>query len=555
MNLTKTRIAWVFACFWASCFTQNYFAAARVESPREANLLNISDPSLPAGGNGAVRILGARSGDKSITLHWEPTRGPGPYRVFRKDGDRFLELPGSPVQSHSFADLDVANGTSYEYRIQWSAKGEALFSNEIIARPEPFAGDDAFLEYVQGTAFDYFWCESSPITGLVRDRSQSSSPCSIAAVGFGLTALGIGIDHAWISREQGMNRALTILRTLYGAPQGDEPTGQSGYKGWFYHFLDVKSGLRFRKSELSSIDTALLLGGVIYVREYFDGASSVEREIRELSDKLLERVDWQWMLNGGKTLTMGWHPETGFIKARWKGYNEASILYLLGIGSDNPTRLDPSAWQEWTRTYSWKKSYGFSFIHFAPLFGHQYSACWIDFRNIADEFTAKQGITYFENSRRATLAQRAYAIENPKRHRGYDSDIWGLTACDGPGIRGALGYAARGAPPAENDDGTIAPTAAGSSTPFTPRESIHALRRMYDGYRTKIWCGYGFRDAFNVELDWWDPDVLGIDQGPLLIMIENYRTDRVWKVTMKSALLRRGLAAAGFHDYKPGPKL
>lgn len=409
--------------------------------------------------------------------------------------------------------------------------------------PRTFATDSDFLEFVQKASFDFFWDEANPTNGLVRDRTQTNSFCSIAAVGFGLTALGIGIDHGWITRAEGYERARRTVRTFWELPQGPEASGVGGHRGWFYHFLDMNTGLRFRQVELSSIDSALLFAGMIYAAEYFNRPE--ENELRELTGKLLARVDWKWMLNGDKTLTMGWHPETGFIEARWRGYNEASILYIIALGVENPA-LDRDSWTEWTRTYDWRTSYGYSFVHFAPLFGHQYSACWIDFRNSADEYMRAKGITYFENSRRATLAQRAYCIANPLRHTGYSSNVWGLTACDGPGVKGTFAYMARGAPPPENDDGTIAPTAAGGSIPFAPRECIAALRHMYDTYREKIWHRYGFRDAFNLRHDWWDPDVLGIDQGPILIMAENHRNGRVWDVMNRSKILQRGLNRAGF---------
>jgi hypothetical protein len=208
--------------------------------------------------------------------------------------------------------------------------------------------------------------------------------------------------------------------------------------------------------------------------------------------------------------------------------------------------LTPKFWKEWTSGYKWKTSYGQSFVHFAPLFGHQYSHCWIDFRGIADDYMRAKGIDYFENSRRATLAQRAYCVANPGRFNGYGELVWGLTACDGPGSEKFRAYSARGAPPAENDDGTIAPTAVGGSLPFAPEICIPTLRHLCDKYRPNIWTRYGFCDAFNLTANWWDPEVLGIDQGPILVMIENYRTRKVWNTFMKAPEVQRGLKAAGF---------
>jgi len=412
--------------------------------------------------------------------------------------------------------------------------------------PEKFTGDAEFLEFLQRKAFDYFWLEANPANGLIRDRTRTNSYCSIAAVGFGLTAICIGVDHGWITRDQGRARVLTTVKTFWGKPQGPDAEGTIGYKGWFYHFLHMDTGRRVWKCELSSVDTALLLAGMIHAREYFDGQHAEEVAIRDLVNRIYARIDWHWMANGADSLAMGWRPESGFIKRRWIGYNEAMILLILGLGApDNP--LPPIFWNEWTSGYEWKTSYGQSFVHFAPLFGHQYSHCWIDFRGITDDYLRTKGIDYFENSRRATLAQRAYCVANPGKFKGYGEGVWGLTACDGPGFGKFQGYSARGAPPPENDDGTIAPAAVGGSLPFAPEICIPTLRHFYDHLRPNIWTPYGFCDAFNLTANWWDPEVLGIDQGPILVMIENYRTGKVWKTFMKAPEIQRGLKAAGFH--------
>jgi hypothetical protein len=306
----------------------------------------------------------------------------------------------------------------------------------------------------------------------------------------------------------------------------------------------MSSATRFKEVELSSIDTALFLAGVLDARAFFDGTDPAESRLRELADKIYARIDFPWMTDGGRTLTMGWFPEKGFLKSRWVGYNEAKLLNLLAMGAP-AAPLPPETWQGWTAGYRWRAYYGESFVPFAPLFGHQYSECWIDFRGLADAFMQSHGIDYFENSRRAVRANRAYCIENPGRHPGYSADVWGLTACDGPGRGRFQGYSARGGPPGENDDGTLAPTAAGGSVVFEPVLAVRCLRRMYDLYRERIWTPYGFCDAFNPDAGWFDPDVLGIDQGPILIMIENHRTGRVWARMKKAPELRRGLAAAG----------
>src|SRR5262249_22089137 len=246
-----------------------------------------------------------------------------------------------------------------------------------------------------------------------------------------------------------------------------------GYKGWFYHFLDPDTGLRAGNSELSSIDTALLVAGVLYAREYFSGTNTNEESLRGLASAIYDRVDWRWMANGGVSLTLGWRPENGFL-GQWIGYNEAMILYVLGLGAATNSVL-PAAWTNWISGYIWQTSYGYSFVQFPPLFGHQYSHCWVDFRHIADIYMRSHLSTYFENSRRATLAQRQYCIVNPRRFFGYSSNVWGLTACDGPGSTGYFGYIARGAPPSQNDDGTIAPTAPGGSIAFAPEVCLPTL--------------------------------------------------------------------------------
>ncbi|MCL5742370.1 MAG: Tat pathway signal protein, partial [Acidobacteria bacterium] len=311
-------------------------------------------------------------------------------------------------------------------------------------------------------------------------------------------------------------------------------------------FLDMRAATRFKQVELSAIDTVWLLAGALYAREYFDGDQPDERRIRDLADALLDRVDWRWMASGGDTLTMGWHPESGFIKSRWVGYNEAMFLYILALGARHEA-LGPEAWEAWTRGYRWQTHYGQSYVEFAPLFGYQYSHCWVDFRGIADAFLRGRGLDYFENSRRATLANRAYCIANPKSWHGYGPDCWGLTACDGPGFAPYHGYWARAATPSvDDDDGTVAPAAAGGSLPFAPQECLAALRYLYHKHRERLWTPYGFRDAFNETAGWWDPDVLGIDQGPILIMVENHRTGRVWRRMMRNDVIRRGLQRAGF---------
>lgn len=500
----------------------------------------------------AEQVQAVRVGDRSVILHGgvlPPPASPR-YHIERAaaGSSTFARLTPAPLAFPSYADTDVTNGVRYDYRIvdlQAALQPQVVWTASAV--PRPFKNGRAFLELLQASAFDFFWFRGNPNHGLVPDRSSSDSVCSIASLGFAISSWIVGVEHGWIRRQDARDRILAVVRTLLAGPQGADRAGVMGYRGWFYHFLDMVRGTRVWSCELSSVDTAWLLAGLLDAREYFRRSHPAEVSIREGVDTLVARVDWRWMTAGEETLRMGWHPESGFIASRWEGYNEAMMLYILALGV--PTSpLPPSAWQAWTRTYQWKRHYGLEFIEFPPLFGHQYSHVWIDFRGRVDDYLALRGISYFENSRRATLAQRQYCIANPKGFRGYAESVWGLTACDGPGRPPFAAYSARGAPPSFLDDGTLAPTAAGASLPFAPRESLDALRTFYDQFRPDIWCPYGFRDAFNLTASWWGSDVIGIDQGPILLMVENHRNGEVWKRMMKNAIIQRGLERAGFRS-------
>lgn len=430
---------------------------------------------------------------------------------------------------------------------------------------------EAFLDLVQARTFEYFWDETNPANGLTQDRAPNRTFASIAAVGFALTAYPIGVERGYITRAEAAERTLTTLRFFREAPQGPEPVGTTGYRGFFYHFLDVETGHRFETNELSTIDTSLLLGGVIVAQQYFDGEDAREVAIRSYADSIYHRVEWTWIRPRAPRIAMAWYPESGFGTADWRGYDEAMILYILALGT--PTyAVEPGVWDAWTSTYQWGTFHGSEpHVGFGPLFGHQYSHVWIDFRGIQDEYIRGRGIDYFENSRRATLAQRAYAIANPGEWDGYGPDIWGLTASDGP-VNATLvidgrerrfhTYWARGASfTGVTDDGTLVPTAAGGSVPFAPEVTIPALRAMYERFGDHVFREYGFIDAFNPTLrtpietqhgrvvpgvGWFDDDYLGIDQGPILIMIENHRTGMIWDLVRRSPYIVRGLCRAGF---------
>src|SRR5438552_4928327 len=432
--------------------------------------------------------------------------------------------------------------------------------------PPPTPLDSAvaagFLDTLEERTFHYFWNLTNTTNGLTPDRSPTQSFSSIAAVGFALTAYPIGVERSYITRAQAAGRALTTLRFFWTATLDSSASNATGYHGFFYHFLDMSTGKRYQTVELSTIDTALLLAGVLFCQSYFDNATDTsEAAIRRLADSIYRRTDWQWFSPRPPVVALGWHPENGFLGYDWRGYNEAMILYLLALGS--PTHpVDTAAWSQWTSAYQWGTFYGQSHLGFAPLFGHQYSHVWIDFRGIHDAYMQARGIDYFENTRRATYAQQAYAAANPGGWTGYSSRIWGLTASDGPGDvtrtlggrqRQFRGYWARGASFTETpDDGTLAPTAAGGSIPFAPEIAIPALWAMRQTYGASLFSTYGFRDALNPTFTqssaagWFDVDYLGIDEGPIVAMIENYRTGLVWRVMKTNPYIVRGLCRAGF---------
>ena len=418
------------------------------------------------------------------------------------------------------------------------------------------------LDELQRRTFGYFWQLADPRTGLIPDRYPTRSFSSIAATGFGLTAYVVGADRGYVTRDDAARRTRTTLEFLGQLPQGAAAAGVAGHRGFFYHFLHLDSGLRYRQVELSTIDTALLLSGVLCCQTFFDGQTEDEARIRELADRLFRRVEWDWFLRPSGRLSMGWHPERGFLPAEWQGYNEAMILYLLALGS--PTHPIPaSSWQRWADTYQWRTYYGQAHVNFSPLFGHQYSHMFVDFRGIQDAYMRQKGIDYFENSRRATLSQHAYASDNPHRFRGYSADVWGLTACDGPeNATRPWGteqlrvhtYWARGASAlAVRDDGTLAPTAVGGSVPFAPEICLPTLRKLWEEYEPLI-GEYGFRDAFNLSLGfdpdtasgWFDVDYLGIDQGPILIQLANHQHGAIWNLMKRNGYLVQGLRRAGF---------
>lgn len=385
-----------------------------------------------------------------------------------------------------------------------------------------------FLEEVQQSAFRYFAEQYHPYTGLVRDSAPnrpgatSNAPASIAAVGFALTSYPVAVERGWMGRDSA--RALTMRTLGFFLDHAQE------HKGFFYHFLNFETGERLNHSELSPIDTALFLAGALFAAEYFDDPG-----IRDFVQRIYERVDFPWMLNKGKSFALAWSPETGFNKARWDHFDESLLLYVLAIGS--PTH--PVAEEAWRGILRPVGSYrNHRLIQMPPLFTHQYPHIWLDLRGQNDSFA-----DYFENSVNASLANRAFCIDQASKFAGYGTDLWGLSASEGPS-----GYRAYGAPPGWSvfHDGTVAPTACGSSIVFTPKESIACLENIRNYYSDVMWGPYGFSDAMNVGKAWFSDKVLAIDQGPLLLMIENYRTGLIWKFMSQSAPVRTALEKMGF---------
>jgi hypothetical protein len=460
------------------------------------------------------------------------------------------------------------------------SQGSALLAGAALpggAVAAPAAGFTlpAFYADLEHRTFRWFWETARRDNGLVPDRYPSPSFCSIAAVGFALTAYPIGVERGWITRAEARDLTLTTLRFFWEAQQGPEPSGRIGHKGFFYHFLDMISGERFRDVELSSVDSSLLFMGILFAGQYYDRADPAEKEIRRLARALYARADWNFFrADGRKAISMGWHPERGLIPRSWDGYNEGMLVYILGLGAPEHA-LPPGSWDVWTAPYAekWRGAGPTRHLAFAPLFGHQYSHTWIDFRGIRDRTMREAGMDYFENSRRAAYAARAYCTANPMRWDGYSKDIWGLTACDGPGnfrlpfqgeTREYFGYSARGplGQPDERDDGTLSPTAALGCLPFAPEIVIPCAEAIKREHGDRLYGKYGFLDSFNPSFKyadvrpekgkvdpkrgWVDDDYLGIDQGPILAMAANYRSDFVWKHMRSAPAIRKGLKLAGF---------
>jgi len=392
--------------------------------------------------------------------------------------------------------------------------------------------DDQFLDDLEKANFQFFWEQASPQTGLMKDRSKVAGEdktivASIAATGFGLTALCIAQQRGFVSFADARDRVLLTLRFLWKKM----PT----HRGFFYHFADINTGERVWDSEVSSVDTAILLCGILTCRRHFEAHS----EIALLAYEIFNRVDWTWLSEDTTLLPHGWSPEAGFLPYRWDYYSEMMMIYLLGLGSfTHPLPAD--AWNAWKRTRF--EFDGIDYIgSFAPLFVHQYSQAWFDFRDKRDQYA-----DYFQNSMLATEAHRRFCLELSKQFSDYSEDLWGISASDSQ-----QGYVIWGGPPMMGPiDGTVVPSASAGSLPFLPQPVMGVLKNIKDHY-SKAWSRYGFVNAFNPLTNWYDTDVVGIDVGITMLMAENYRSGFVWKTFMKNPEAQRGMDRAGFKRYEP----
>lgn len=391
--------------------------------------------------------------------------------------------------------------------------------------------DDQFLEELEKAAFLFFWEQANPQTGLVKDRANARSNdnvvvASIASTGFGLTALCIGEKRGFVSQADARGRVLTTLRFL----SKKLPL----HRGFFYHWANINTGERFWDSEVSSVDTAILLCGILTCKQHF-----VHSEVNQLATEIFNRVDWTWLSEDTALLPHGWTPEFGFLPNRWDYYSELMMMYLLGLGSSSHPLKDET-WDAWKRTifeYDGLRYVG----SFAPLFVHQYSQAWFDFRGKRDKYA-----DYFQNSVIATDVHRRFCLQLGKQFPTYSDDLWGITASDSD-----KGYVVWGGPPAIGPiDGTVVPSAAAGSLPFMPQATMRVLRTIKDKY-SAAWSRYGFVDAFNPLKNWYDPDVIGIDTGIAMIMAENARTSFVWETFMKNPEATRGMNRAGLKGYPP----
>lgn len=418
------------------------------------------------------------------------------------------------------------------------------------------ASDDALLERLARAAFRYFRENTNPENGLVRDNSSKGSPCSIACVGFALSAYPVAVERGWMKRSEAVALTLASLRFLAESEQSEAPDA-SGFKGFYYHFLDMAGGKRFWRCELSLVDSALLFAGILTAAAFFTGDRAEEREIRERAELLFRKADWLWAQDCKATLTQGWKPEAGFLGSDWEGYNEALLLFVLALGS--PTfPLRAASYANWTMTFQWEQIYGIEVLFAGPLFIHYFPQAWIDFRGIRDPFMRAKNSDYFHNTHCAVNVQREYCRRNPFGYEGYGADFWGVSAGDGPDAeslrederdRRVYGYVARGIPFGP-DDGTISPWAMPAALPFCRDAALAGTKNLLANFSHAVPDGV-FASGFNPSIrdgdkPWRSAHLYGLDQGLLVMAIENARSGLIWELTRSCPFIRAGLEKADF---------
>ena len=493
-------------------------------------------------------------------LQGEP-RYPSPEQVSEMiDASRLQWEPLRTAGSKESLTFDITAEPQSVTAIELIFEGENDKKPAIHRDNSPPAFDSAderLLDQLQYSAFNYFTEYANPTNGLIADSSVKGAPCSVSSTGFALSCYPIAVERGWLGRVDAANIVLKTLQFFAGSRQGRQADA-TGYRGFYYHFLNMKDGKRAKKCELSTIDTAILLAGALVVREYFDSSNATEDKIRTLADMLFERADLGWVQDKNNGIQEAWKPESGFEKSDWQGYSEALTLYVMGAASSKHP-LPRKIYEKATKNYKWSRSGGLDWLYAGPLFIHLFPQAWMDLRDLDDGVVGSRGIDYFENSRRAVAVQRGYADLNPRGVSGYSSDIWGLSACKGPTgkhktvdgkSRDFLGYAARGAPLGP-DDGTLVPWAAAACVAHAPSQAVAGIKTLLEKYPHVLRAGK-FRGALNPSLfgrggkSWVAPACYGLDQGLVTMMIENARSGLIWNLTRRSAIFRRGLKKLGF---------
>lgn len=444
-----------------------------------------------------------------------------------------------PLKEKFYIDGLYLSGNAGKTKNQLLSKIDDKYKKQVKSMLK--MKEDELLDFIQERTFFFFWNEANPKTGLVYDRfkapaNDESVPVSIASVGYALAGIPIAIERGWITKEEGYKRVITTLKSF---DRGFVP----GKNGFYFHWINMKTAKRMWNSEVSSIDTTIFISGALVAGEYFK-----DTDVDKLAHKLFKKINWKWMTDGKLSLSMGWKPDKkgSFITVRWNSFNEGLFMYLLSIGSPTyPTK--PEYWHDIYRPIRViKKPKKAKYIYGADevLFMYQYPQNWVDFRNKEDDYA-----NYFNNAITAVHVNRQYAKDNSKRYLSYSKDIWGISASDGPPRSGGGFYQPYGAVDLRND-GTITPYASIASIPFTPKLSIKTIKAMLKKYGALIWGEYGFTSAFNDDWIWYSQDYIAIDQGNILLMIENYRTGMIWDLFMKNPYIQKGMELVGFKDKK-----